>query len=68
MKRDVAIHRRIETRLPAPLRAREFSLVNMTAFAPKNVKQFRSNVSPIQGVGCTARFRVSDTRCGTYVI
>jgi hypothetical protein len=28
----------------------------------------RSNFSPIQEVGCTAFFRVSDTRCGTYVI
>ena len=33
--------------------------------SPQN---FRSNFSPIQEVDCTARFRVSDTRCGTYVI
>ena len=32
------------------------------------LQDFRSNVSPIREVGCTARFRVSDTRCGTYVI
>jgi hypothetical protein len=31
-------------------------------------QRLRSNFSPIQEVGCTARFRVSDTRCGTYVI
>jgi len=29
---------------------------------------FRSNFFPIQEGGCIARFRVSDTRCGTYVI
>jgi hypothetical protein len=29
---------------------------------------FRSNFSPIEGVGCTAHIRVSDTRCGTCVI
>jgi len=26
------------------------------------------NVSPIREGGCTAPFRVSDTRCGTYLI
>jgi hypothetical protein len=26
----------------------------------------RSNFSPIQGIGCTACVRVSDTRCGTW--
>ena len=37
--------------------------------APKDLRQsFRSNVSPIREGGCTVRFRVSDTRCGTYVI
>jgi len=29
---------------------------------------FQSNVSPIREGSCTARFRVSDTRCGTYLI
>jgi len=29
---------------------------------------FRSNFNPIQEVGSTACFHVSDTRCGTYVI
>jgi hypothetical protein len=31
-------------------------------------QSFQSNVSPIREGGCTARFRVSDTRCGTYLI
>ncbi len=31
-------------------------------------QRFQSNVSPIRGVGCTARLCVSDTRCATYVI
>jgi hypothetical protein len=31
-------------------------------------QDFRSNVSPIREGGCTARFCVSDTRCGTYLI
>jgi len=29
---------------------------------------FRSNFSPFREIGCTARIRVSDTRCGTCVI
>src|ERR1700730_8596764 len=37
-------------------------------FNRKPSKILRSNFSPLQGVGCTARFHVSDTRCDTYVI
>ncbi len=35
----------------------------LIAFSPH---YFRSNFSPIQEGGCTARFCVSDTRCATY--
>jgi hypothetical protein len=31
-------------------------------------ERFQSNFGPIQELGCTARFRVNDTRCGSYVI
>ncbi len=37
-------------------------------FASSSSVHFRSNFSPIQEGGCTLRLRVSDTRCGTYVI
>ena len=33
-----------------------------------SARDFRSNFSPIQEGGCTARFCLSDTRCSTYVI
>ncbi len=40
-----------------------------TTSSPQELRQaFRSNVSPIREGDCTVRFRVSDTRCGTYVI
>jgi hypothetical protein len=38
------------------------------AQARRGEEDFRSSFSPIQEVVCTARFRVSDTRCGTCVI
>jgi hypothetical protein len=38
------------------------------ALPPRPNAGVRSNFGPIQEVGCTARFRVSDTRCGTCVI
>jgi hypothetical protein len=38
------------------------------AEAHRGEEDFRSSFSPIQEVGCTACFRVSDTRCGTCVI
>jgi hypothetical protein len=36
--------------------------------SPPGPETGRSYVSPIQEVGCTASFRISDTRCGTCVI
>ena len=38
------------------------------AQAHRGEEDFRSSFSPIQEVGCTACFRVSDTRCGACVI
>ena len=48
------------------------TLLQKRKLRPKNLchergspQGFRSNFSPLQGVGCTACIRVGDTRCGT---